>query len=119
MKKGVVKNAIIDTQEKIDSVSQETWEKIKETYDCELYVIFDRISHKYSSPLPFQNKQLAIRYFDSLLANCDNVRTKASDYELYHVGFYDTETASLLVVSKLYVKSGEEIMEVDNGKGKK
>lgn len=82
-------------------------------FDCELYVIFDRISHKYSSPLPFQNKQLAVRYFDSLLANCDNIRTKPSDYELYHVGLYNTDTADLLVVSKSYIKSGEDIMEVN------
>lgn len=88
-------------------------------FDCELYVIFDRISHRYSSPLPFQNKQLAIRYFDSLLANCDNVRTKASDYELYHIGFYDTNTAELVGTEIYYVKSGEDISEVNNnGKDK-
>ena len=113
------KNVVVKVQENIESVAQETWDKIKDSYDCELYVIFDRISHKYSSPLPFQNKQLAIRYFDSLLANCDNIRTKSSDYELYHVGFYNTETADLLVVSKLYVKAGEDIMEINkNGKDK-
>lgn len=94
--------------------------RFEETFDCELYVIFDRIAHKYSSPLPFQNKQLAIRYFDSLLANCDNVRTKPSDYELYKIGMYDTETASLLGTDISYVKSGEDISEVkENVKGKK
>lgn len=90
-----------------------------EMYDCELYVIFDRIAHRYSSPLPFQNKQLAIRYFDSLLANCDNIRTKASDYELYSIGYYDTTTANLIGTDTYYVKSGEDISEVnENGKDK-
>lgn len=89
-------------------------------FDCELYVIFDRIAHKYSSPLPFQNKQLAIRYFDSLLVNCDNIRTKSSDYELYHIGFYDTDTAKLVGTDISYVKSGEDISEVkEDGKDKK
>lgn len=93
--------------------------QVMNNFDCDLYVIFDRIAHRYSSPLPFQNKQLAVRYFESLLANCDNIRTKSSDYELYHVGFYNTETADLLVVSKEYVKSGADLMEViKNGKDK-
>lgn len=91
-------------------------------FDCELYVIFDRISHKYSSPLPFQNGELAVRYFESLLANCDNIRTKASDYELYYIGVYNTETAEISIIDTgtNFVKSGEDVMEVkENGKGKK
>lgn len=89
-------------------------------YDCELYVIFDRISHRYSSPLPFQMKELAIRYFDSLLANCDNIRTKPSDYELFSVGYYDTSTANLISTGICFIKSGEDILEVkENVKDKK
>lgn len=78
-------------------------------FDCELYVIFDRISHRYSSPLPFQNQALAKRYFESLLQNCDNIRTKPSDYELYYIGMYSTNDAMLLVNSPEYVYSGSEI----------
>jgi hypothetical protein len=91
-------------------------------FDCELYVIFDRISHKYSSPLPFQNSELAVRYFDSLLANCDNIRIKPSDYELYYIGVYNTETAELSIIDTgtNFVKSGEDVMEVkEDGKAKK
>ena len=95
-------------------------------YDCELYVIFDRITHRYSSPLPFQNQALAKRYFESLLQNCDNIRTKPSDYELYYIGTYSTENAMLFASSPEYVYSGSEINfdiktkdGIKNGKGKK
>lgn len=92
----------------------------RDMYDCELYVIFDRISHRYSSPLPFQMKELAIRYFDSLLANCDNIRTKPSDYELFSIGYYDTSTANLISTGTNFIKSGEDVLEVkENVKGKK
>lgn len=95
-------------------------------FDCELYVIFDRIAHRYSSPLPFQNQALAKRYFESLLQNCDNIRTKPSDYELYYIGMYSTNDAMLFAKSPEYVYSGSEIKfdiktkdGINNGKGKK
>lgn len=95
-------------------------------FDCELYVIFDRIAHRYSSPLPFQNQALAKRYFESLLQNCDNIRTKPSDYELYYIGMYSTNDAILFSHSLEFVYSGSEIKfdikieeGIKNGKGKK
>lgn len=83
--------------------------QVQDNFDCELYVIFDRISHRYSSPLPFQNQALAKRYFESLLQNCDNIRTKPSDYELYYIGTYSTQDAMLFANTPEYVYSGAEI----------
>lgn len=74
----------------------------------QLYLIFDRISHRYSSPLPFLNEELAKRYFKSLLKNCDGQKVLPTDYELYYSGEFDDQTGIYYVDTPHFILGGSE-----------
>lgn len=72
------------------------------------YVIYDKITGKYSLPIFQLNEVLMLRYFNSI-TNQPNAMTEATDYELYFIGLYDDLTGLFSPVKKpTFIAKGEQ-----------
>lgn len=64
-----------------------------------LYVIYDKVSEQYSAPFTSLNDATAVRHFNSVTRG--NSMAEPSDFELYGVGIFNTDSASFALSSKL------------------
>ena len=71
----------------------------------ELYSMRDKLSG-WSPAIPFTNEEIAKRYFKEQMNYSTTVKTSPSDFEMYCVGEFDTETGQL----KGYNKSEFELI---------
>lgn len=61
----------------------------------EMYSIKDELSG-YSTPIPIQNEEMAIRYFKSQLENAPIMQTEPKDFSIWKMGKFDNETGEYI-----------------------
>lgn len=77
-----------------------------------LYAIRDKKS-EFAAPIPIKDHEGAIRWFDHEIKTKEFMRTYADDFELYHVGSFDTDNGHTtgLEIPELVI-TGEEVTYV-------
>lgn len=70
-----------------------------------MYSIKDKLNG-YTSPIPMMNEQVAKRYFKDQMLGNPTMNNSKEDFELYHMGLFDTETGKF---------AQEEIKLVEKG----
>lgn len=69
------------------------------------YLIFDKITGLYTSPILQLKKEIMIRMFDKF---CNEKElSEPTDFELYYIGEFDPTTGVLELVDKTFIKKGE------------
>lgn len=78
----------------------------------ELYEMRDKLSG-YTTPIPFTKKEIAMRYFKEQVKNTITVKTTPSDFEMYKVGEFDSDTGKVTMLENYeLVAKGEDYAEV-------
>lgn len=68
--------------------------------DLVVFVIYDKVTGQYSMPQLQTNKEMAIRHFDRLTQNPQNL-SETTDYQMYITGSYSQETGQVTTLEKL------------------
>lgn len=81
-----------------------------------LYNIYDKISGQYTAPFIQLNDILAMRYFNKVINNPNNL-SEPTDYELYLIGEYDANVGKIeLITPNQFIMKGEFQAELTNEK---
>lgn len=80
-----------------------------------MYAIYDRLNG-YTSPIPFINEELAIRYFKDHMIGNPTIRNTPEDFNLSYMGTFDTESGTYIQDKKTIkiVKKGVDFFGKDN-----
>lgn len=60
-----------------------------------VYAMRDELQERFKTPQFFSKPEEAARMFGYMINNENFMRSNASDFGLYHIGFYDDETGIL------------------------
>lgn len=71
----------------------------------QVYLIFDKITGLYSSPILQLKEELMIRLFDRYCK--EKELAEPTDFELYYIGEFDPNTGVFELVEKQFIKKGE------------
>lgn len=76
-----------------------------------VYSIFDKVAREYLSPTLDVNHDTARRNFLSALLSAQTIMNKfPSDYELYYIGDFDSETSDISSITPVLVARGGELI---------
>lgn len=70
----------------------------------EMYVIYDKVAGIYGNPTCMVNEGTARRWFNAVTAQ--NEMAEPTDFELYHVGVYDTLSGTIFSESPRFICKG-------------
>lgn len=74
--------------------------------DLYMFVIFDKITGKYSLPIFQANEILAKRYFNQVINQKENL-SEPTDYEMYQLGTYNQDTGKFDLLENMeFIEKG-------------
>lgn len=60
-----------------------------------IFCIYDKVASSFGEPKFFINEGLAARYFMSMCNQTEEIKTIASDLDVYQLGSFDSSTGNL------------------------
>ena len=77
-----------------------------------LYSINDSTAGEYGQPAPMNNDAVAVRSFGTLVNEKGTImNTKPSDFSIWKVGTFDTETGTILPIQPEKLANGDSLVQ--------
>lgn len=75
--------------------------------ELQVFVIYDQVAKVYGLPVFYENVQVAVRNFKSLINKEGNIYNEhSSDFDLVHIGVYNKDTTAFRCIEPVVVVNG-------------